>query len=243
MNHVKIFLSVVMFIYSVQVFAQRKEIREVDTNDRLMKVVNLTMGRSTVLSFQEKPVKVVSGNSNYFNVEFVGNDLTLQPLAPVETNLFVYTEKGTKFGFLLKVGPSSIYDDILYIKWKSQNEILMKSLKPQKLLQPFKLFVGKELEINVRRFVRLGEIKTYVFDFEIKNSGGQKLKTPSIDVFVCRSNHRFIGQKLVFEKEEAKKDEIIRARLLTRIEQAQDFSFIVKINGKEVKSIITKDYL
>jgi NDP-sugar pyrophosphorylase family protein len=45
-----------MFAYSVETFSQRKEIREVDTNDRLMKVVNLTMGRSTVLSFQEKPV-------------------------------------------------------------------------------------------------------------------------------------------------------------------------------------------
>lgn len=243
MNLARVLLSVVMFAYSVEIFAQRKEIREVDTNDRLMKVVNLTMGRSTVLSFQEKPVKVVSGNSNYFNVEFVGNDLTLQPLAPVETNFFVYTEKGTKFGFLLKVGPSSIYDDILYIRWKTQNEILMKSLRPQKLLQPFKLFVGKELEINVRRFVRLGEIKTYLFDFEIKHLGEEKLKIASIDVFVSRSNQRFIGQKLVFEKEEVKKDELLRARLLTRIEQAQDFSLIVKIKGKEVKSIITKDYL
>ena len=243
MNLVKILLSVVMFAYSIQTFAQRKEIREVDTNDRLMKVVNLTMGRSTVLSFQEKPVKVVSGNSNYFNVEFVGNDLTLQPLAPVETNLFVYTEKGTKFGFLLRVGPSSIYDDILYVKWKSQNEILMKRLKPQKLLQPFKLFVSKELEISVKRFVRLGEIKTYLFDFEIVNKTEIKLKLLSIDVFVSRLNQRFIGQKLVFEKEEAKKNEIIRARLLTRIEQAQDFSFIVKLNGKAVKSIINKDYL
>jgi hypothetical protein len=243
MNLVKALLSFVMFACSIETFAQRKEIREVDTNDRLMKIVNLTMGRSTVLSFQEKPVKVVSGNSNYFNVEFVGNDLTLQPLAPVETNLFVYTEKGTKFGFLLKVGPSSIYDDILYIKWKSQNEILMKSLKPQKLVQPFKLFIGKEIQINVRRFLRLGEIKTYIFDFEIESIGGEKLKTASIDVFVSRTNQRFIGQKLIFEKEEVKKEEIIRARLLTRIEQAQDFSFIVKVKDKEVKSIITKDYL
>jgi hypothetical protein len=243
MNLVRLILSLVVFVYSVETLAHRQEVREVDTNDHLMKVVNLTMGRSTVLSFQEKPVKVVSGNSNYFNVEFVGNDLTLQPLAPVETNLFVYTEKGTKFGFLLKVGSVSNYDDILYIKWKNQNEIRMKSFKPQKLLQPFKLFVGKEIEINVKRFVRLGEIKTYLFDFEILYKGEAKIKTASIDVFVGRTNQRFIGQKLVFEKEEIKSDEMIRGRLLTRIEQAQNFSLIVKVSGKEVKSIITKDYL
>jgi len=242
MNHARLILSLVLLSYSLEIFAQRKEVREVDTNDRLMKVVNLTMGRSTVLSFQEKPVKVVSGNSNYFNVEFVGNDLTLQPLAPVDTNLFVYTEKGTKFGFLLKVGSSAIYDDILYIKWKSQNEILMKKLRPQKMLQSFKLFIGKELEINVRRFVRLGEIKTYLFDFEVLNKG-EELKTSSIIVSVSRGNQRFIGQKLIFEKDVIKKDEIMRARLVLRIEHPQDFSLFVKHKGKEVRSIITKDYL
>lgn len=242
MSLVRLLLGVAIFSFSIETFAQRKEIREVDTNDRLMKVVNLTMGRSTVISFEHKPVKVVSGNSNYFNVEFVGNDLTLQPLAPVETNLFVYTEKGAKFGFLLKVGSASIYDDILYIKWKTQSEILMKSLKPQKLLQPFKLSLGRDLEINVKRFSRLGEIKTYLIDFEILNKG-VRLKTSSVDVFVSRANQRFIGQKIIFEKDEVKKDEVTRVRILTRIEQAQDFSFTVKVNGKEVKSIITKDYL
>jgi len=242
MSHVRIFLSFALFCFSFETFGQRKEIREVDTNDHLMKIVNLTMGRSTVISFENKPVKVVSGNSNYFNVEFVGNDLTLQPLAPVETNLFVYTEKGTKFGFLLKVGSASLYDDILYIKWKTQNEILQKSLKPQKILQSFKLSLGRELEISVKRFARLGEIKSYFIDFEIVNKG-EKIKTSSVDVFVSRANQRFIGQKLIFEKEEIKKDESTRARLLTRIEQAQDFSFTVKIDGKEVKSVVTKDYL
>jgi hypothetical protein len=242
MNLARFILGLALSLFSLNSFALRSEIREVDTNDRLMKVVNLTMGRSTVISFEHKPVKVVSGNSNYFNVEFVGNDLTLQPLAPVETNLFVYTEKGTKFGFLLKVGSIALYDDILYIKWKTQNEIFQKSLKPQKLLQPFKLSLGRDLEINVKGFKRLGEIKSYYFDFQLVNSG-EKLKTSSIDVFVSRANQRFTGQKLIFEKDEVKKDETSRARLITRVEQATDFSFVIKVNGKEVKTIITKDYL
>jgi len=242
MSLVKLIFGVAVIIFSSEIFAQRKEIREVDTNDRLMKVVNLTMGRSTVLSFENKPVKVVSGNSNYFNVEFVGNDLTIQPLAPVETNLFVYTEKGIKFGFILKVGTSSLYNDILYIKWKTPNQILMKSLKPQKVLQPFKLYLGGKLEINVKRFLRLGEIKSYLIDFEILNKG-EKLKTSSIDIFVTRLNHHFIGQKLIFEKDEVKNGELTKGRVLTRIEHVKDFSLIIQRDGKEVKSIITKDYL
>jgi hypothetical protein len=238
----RLILSLVLSLYSIDILAQRKEIREVDTNDRLMKVVNLTMGRSTVISFQDKPVKVVSGNSNYFNVEFVGNDLTLQPLSPVETNLFVYTEKGMKFGFLLKVGPSSIYDDILYIKWKSQNEIRMSALKPQKILQPFELF-NDGLEITVKRFSRLGETKSYIFDFEVKNQKILRVTTDDIKIYVCRTNQKFVGQKLVWEKDVIPFKQVTRARILTRIEQAQDFSLIIKVNGKEVKSIITKEYL
>ncbi len=242
MSLVRLIVGVALLSFSTSIFAQRKEIREVDTNDRLMKVVNLTMGRSTVISFEHKPLKIVSGNSNYFNVEFVGNDLTIQPLAPIETNLFVYTEKGTKFGFILKVGPLSLYDDILYIKWKTQNEILLKSLKPQKVLQPFKLFLADGLEINVKKFLRLGEIKSYLIDLEILNKG-DKLKTSNLDIFASRSNQRFIGQKLVFEKDEIKKNERTKARVLTRIEQTQDFSLIIHRDSKEVKSIITKEYL
>lgn len=242
MSLARLILSFALSIYSFETLAQRKEIREVDTNDRLMKVVNLTMGRSTVISFQDKPVKVVSGNSNYFNVEFVGNDLTLQPLAPVETNLFIYTEKGMKFGFLLKVGPVAVYDDILYIKWKSQNEIRMSALKPQKTLQPFILMVDG-LEVSVKGFSRLGEIKSYIFDLEVKNQKVLRVKTDDVQIFVCRANQRFIGQKLVWEKDAIPFKQVSRARILTRIEQVQDFSLIIKVNGKEVKSIITKDYL
>jgi hypothetical protein len=242
MSLVRLILSFALSCYSFETLALRSEIREVDSNDRLMKVVNLSMGRSTVISFQDKPVKVVSGNSNYFNVEFVGNDLTIQPLAPIETNLFVYTEKGMKFGFLLKVGPVSVYDDILYIKWKSQSEIKMSALKPQKTLQSFVLVTGG-LQVNVKGFSRLGEIKSYILDLEVKNQKILRVKTGDINIFVSRGNQRFTGQKLVWEKDVIPFKKASRARLLVRVEQSGDFSLVIKADGKEVKTIITKDYL
>lgn len=244
MSLARLILAFVVVSYSFDIFALRSEIREVDTNDHLMKVVNLTMGRSTVLSFQDKPVKVISGNSNYFNVEFVGNDLTLQPLAPIETNLFVYTQQGAKFGFLLKVGSVSMYDDILYIKWANHREILMKKLKPQKVLQPFKIMIGKNFELRVKRFVRFGEMKTYLFDFEVVSNATAKVKTSSFEIYVGRSNQRFLGQELVWEKEEIQSHESSRARLILRVEQPQDFSLSFKFaDEKEIRSIISKDYL
>lgn len=243
MSLARILLSLIMLSYSNQLLAQRKEVREVETNDRLMKVVHLTLGRSTVLSFQEKPIKIISGNSNYFNIEFIGNDLTLQPLAQVETNLFVYTEKGTKYGFLLKVGTLAIYDDIVYIKWQSQRMMEVKKVKPQKMLQPFKLILKNGLEIRVMFFSRLAEMKTYLVDFEVFNSGSDKIKMSSIDIFASRSGQRFIGQKIVWEKDQINSGQKSKARLIVRIDQAQDFSFNVIVDEKEVRSIITKDYL
>ncbi len=245
MNLAKLMLSLYMLIHSVEIWAQRKEVREVDTNDHMMKVIHLTLGRSTVLSFQDKPVKVISGNSNYFNIEFIGNDLTIQPLSSVETNLFVYTERQSKYGFILRVGAVANYDDIVYIKWQSPLQVMTsrKKLKPQKVLQPFKISFNKELELNVMRFLRLGEMKTYLFDFDFLNMDKGKRSSSSVDIFVSRGNQRFLGQKIVWEKDEVETGKKIKGRLIFRVEQGQDFTLNVKIKEKGSRSIITKDYL
>ena len=107
------FVSVVMFCISASAIAKKNEIREVFTNDKEMKTINLSLGRSTILSFTDRPVKVVAGNTNYVNIEYVGTDLTLQPLAKVDTNLFVYTQNKSKYGFHLKVGGLDKYDDMV----------------------------------------------------------------------------------------------------------------------------------
>lgn len=55
-------------------------VRTVTVDQNTMAPIHLAMGRSTVLHFHEKPGKVVAGNQNYFNIEFTGNDITIQPL-------------------------------------------------------------------------------------------------------------------------------------------------------------------
>ena len=93
-------------------------IRTVQVNDKKMQLIYLKMGRATVLRFTSKPKKVVIGNQNYFSVEFIDNDLTIQPLGKVETNLFVYTPYRT-YGFILRVCSSCRSDDLVFVKWKS----------------------------------------------------------------------------------------------------------------------------
>ena len=93
-------------------------IRTVQVNDKQMQLIYLKLGRATVLRFTAKPKKVVIGNQNYFSVEFIDNDLTVQPLGKVETNLFVYTPYRI-YGFVLRVCNSCRADDLVFVKWKS----------------------------------------------------------------------------------------------------------------------------
>ena len=93
-------------------------IRTVQVNAKKMQLIYLKMGMATVLRFTAKPKKVVIGNQNYYAVEFIDNDLTIQPQGKVETNLFVYTPYRT-YGFILRVCSSCRSDDLVFVKWKS----------------------------------------------------------------------------------------------------------------------------
>jgi hypothetical protein len=78
--------------------------------------IYLSMGKSTVLRFRDHPRKIVIGNQNYFGVEFIENDVALQPLGIIKTNMFVYTETRT-YGFYLIVGQGRS-DDLAKVEWQ-----------------------------------------------------------------------------------------------------------------------------
>ena len=48
-------------LLSTSSYGKRKEIREVFTNDKEMKTINLSLGGSTILSFTDKPIKGTPG--------------------------------------------------------------------------------------------------------------------------------------------------------------------------------------
>lgn len=53
----------------------------------------------------------------YFSIEFTGNDVTIQPLEKVTSNLFIYSGH-RRFGFILKVCQCPFYDDLVKVYWK-----------------------------------------------------------------------------------------------------------------------------
>lgn len=247
MRTTKIVLVLLVIVFSSMVSAQRKEVREVFANDREMKTIHLTLGRSTILSFSDKPVKVVSGNSNYFNIEYIGNDLTLQPLANVDTNLFVYTQNKMKYGFHLKVVPSSSYDDMVYVRWRNPVQFDRKSTAPltkgpQRPFKPLALKLGV-LEIQVNKLIHLKGSKSYIVDFELKNKGPTEIKLNEVDVFISRNNERLKGQKLFYKKETLALHDSAQGRILLPIEKHEDFSIYLSFQKKHNKVVISKKYL
>ena len=78
------------------------KVRALRATDNEMIPIHLKVGRSTVIRFREKPQKVVVGNQNYFSIEFIGKDVSIQPQAMVTSNLFVYG-KTRVYGFILRL--------------------------------------------------------------------------------------------------------------------------------------------
>jgi hypothetical protein len=222
MNHVRTILF--SLIFYVSNLLARQGVLEIETNDHLMKVVNLTLGRSTVLSFDDKPVKVVLGNSNYFNVEFIGNDLTIQPLANIETNLFVYTQKQLKYGFLIKAGNLSTYHDMIYVRWKSLiPETVIPNEKSQRFISlkvPKVDLLSNGLSISLVKMSKLSVTNTYLLDFEIKNLSKKVVGLDSVDFYFTQNLKRFSEQKLVFEKKGIMPKEKILARIIAKLSRA-----------------------
>ena len=104
-----------------------KSVRSISTDDIKMSPVYLKMSHSTVLRFEDRPKKIILGNSNYISAEFTGNDVSLQPLDTLNTNLFVYTEKHT-YGFHLKVGTKK-HDDLVRVRWNDRSTVVYKHKK------------------------------------------------------------------------------------------------------------------
>ena len=245
MNQSK-FIILLLGLVSISAFARNK-IREVYTNDRTIKPIYLALGRSTVLKFREKPTNVVIGNKNYFNIEYINNDLTIQPLGAVDTNLFTYTESKRTYALILKIVSPNRYDDIVHVRWKSKfkNFASKKSLRSKKQL-PFKsvsISFKDAVDIKIREFKSLPKKNSYYLDIAIKNLSQKELKTSDIDIYLSRRNKKLKMQQLFFRKESIKADESIQARVFLTLERKAGFSVNAKFEDKIKKTIIGRKFL
>lgn len=214
------------------------QIRTLRMNADSMKSINLRMGQSTIIRFREKPKKVVVGNSNYYAVEFLDSDVTIQPLGKFNTNLFVYTDHHV-YGFLLKTSEYGKYDDLVNVRWKAQGIVLKKRSQPK----PFNERVLslnlklKNVKIHINKVTFNKNRGSHIFDFTVHNVSTKKIREKDIGIYLTRSNKTLSRQEYALEKDEIGTDEKIRGRILVRLQQKKGFTFNV-YHGKEKNGVI-----
>ena len=241
----QLILASFFIVYSSSILASG--IRTVKVNDKKMQPILLKMGKASVLRFSEKPKKVVIGNQNYYSIEFIENDLTIQPLGDVETNLFVYTPYRT-YGFILRVCHSCRYDDLVYVKWKSRYTPRTKRKVRSKRIPGHK---GIGLSFSIKGELDGMVVKTStdlarnlrMIDLQIKGANKKKVDLSSLRFVATRSGKPLPGQGYIVEKDALKENEISKARLFLSLKETRGFTLNMFLEKKKSKVVVGRKYL
>lgn len=226
------------------VFAGR--VRNLSMDDKRMEVVRLSMGKSTILRFKDKPKKGIVGNSNYFSVEYVDHDVAIQPLGVFTTNLFIYTEFGRMYGLILKSTHSSQYDDLVNIVWRSNQRIkVAKPKRPKTTKKDFgrKFKVGSSLEVNVLSVTKNETLGLYFVDMKLKNTAPGELNLKEAEITLTRSGKKLPHQRFVIMDEILAKDGATEGRVIIKGRQSRGMSLEIKNGNDSAKTIISRTLL
>ncbi len=108
---------IISLLTSFTAFA--KNVKSISIDESEVAQVRVSLGYSTLLQFDARPVQAIVGDQDSFKVEYVGNSIAIKPLmSGVSTNLFVMTEYG-KFNFRISSGRGFEPDYILRVKRKA----------------------------------------------------------------------------------------------------------------------------
>ncbi|MCH8035323.1 MAG: hypothetical protein IH950_16410 [Bacteroidetes bacterium] len=214
-------------------------VRTLTVDETRMFPIHLSMGKSTVLHFYEKPIKIIVGNQNYFNIQFTGNDVTIQPLGAVTSNLFVYGEQH-RYGFILRIGSQSRYDDLVNVRWRATRlhlpfrRNLLPKRPPQLIISvpPYAIVTVSHILKDERRGLHL-------MDMEISSTSQKVLRFNETTFRLTRKGTALPIKKVVFEKETLQgTDEKTKARLILKLSKETAFTLWAFIGGKKAKVII-----
>ncbi len=178
-----------ILFYFFALFLNAKEVKVLELTERQIHPLNLALGKTTLLRFDEKPQRLIIGNKNYFNVESNDLDIALQPLQKVETNLFVYTSKQT-YSFNIRVCDNCNNDDFVKIVPKAISQSNIVSVEPSRFKEK-NLSLScrfKEFEIRMQK-IKIKE-RTILFDFLVDAKKPVNLSDIKIQI---RSSGKFLS--------------------------------------------------
>lgn len=213
-----------------------------------MMPVNLRMGQSTVLRFTEKPKKVILGNSNYYSVEFIDNDLAIQPLGAVTTNLFVYGMT-TVYGFILRTNQITGYDDLVQVDLKgnkinSQPKLVEKQSLLRDVSEPqLKFNLGQYLRATLTQIQRFDKKDFYVIDFVFENTSKHEINLEKMKLSLSHGKIKIFPQEFILKNLKINSAEMTAVRLFAAIPVRGDLVLSVQLKGAKNKLTISRRYL
>jgi hypothetical protein len=241
----KILILTFILTIPTMLFA-RTPIRTLYTSDKVIKPIYLSLGRSTLLKFRDKPVRVVIGNKNYHNLEYINNDVTIQPLGAFDTNLFVYTKDKRTYSFTLKVVTQNKYDDVVHVRWKSsyKSKRIVSTKKKNLLKFPEKKFKFKNgLQVWIKAIYKTHLKNSYVLHFVAKNNSKNLIEAKKIDISLTRANRKIKFQKIFFLNDSIEPQSSSKVRAFFELKEFKGISVNIKVNGEKKKTIISRRYL
>lgn len=207
--------------------------------------VYLRMGQSTVLRFIERPKKVVLGNSNYYSVEFIENDLAIQPQGAVTTNLFVYGIKNV-YGFILYTNHTGNYDDLVQVDLsenKTQKVEKPKSWYKEVSAPKQSLTLAKTTRVTLTKVYRVQGKDSYLMELFIENTSKSELNLSGVEISLMRGVQKLSPQELVLQKNKLKPTESTGGRIFINLPSKTDFSLSLTQGKTKAKTIIKARFL
>lgn len=235
-----------LWLLFVSPLALAGTVRTIYIDSTTMSPINLRLGKSTVLRFPEKPKKVILGNSNYYTVEFIDNDVALQPQGSVPTNLFVYGPKSV-FGFLLQTTAQGAYDDLVQVKWKeptSPTATIENQSAFREVSRPgFVIKLGKDLNVAVLKIQRMEGRSFYILDLAFQNPGTKPITLQELEISATNQKVKLSPQDFFLKSKNVEAGKITYGRLFLNIVKKKSFSLAIRFKGKVVQQVISEKLL
>ena len=212
----KHFLSIILAIAAL-LSCYAGIVRILPTGDDKMEPIRLKVGNTTILRFAGKPHKTVLGNTRFFKVGYVENDVTIQPLGEASTNLFVYTKSGS-YGFILTANTFGEYDDLVKVHRKQTSGRYLLARKTKRAQSPTLSLTSLKASVEGVTNPQKGMLE---ISLKVGNKTLQKIPTGKIRPFVTFKGKRVSPQKAYFKKASLAPKETTEAKVVLILEEQE----------------------
>ena len=167
----------------------------------------LKAGFSSVIEFDEAPIRVVLGDGQAFQVERVDRSIVVRTLAPYAvTNLFVYFKEASPKLFVLTASEDAEPSYLLKIQTKEVPKISKTAARPESSIKTSSIRILRQEFDAKKDYLTLG--------FQIAADSSQPL-LPNWDLVRLRFGKNILApSKLWAERKDVQRDSRVNARLI-----------------------------